>query len=145
MANQAEPVGRVTWSWDGKDDTGAYVPDGAYFMRVTAMTAQGSYSQEVRVYVAPFKITTSSWTATAGQSIKMTILTAEPQASWPKMTVTQPGVPKYSVNLRMYSSTKFTATITFKSGGTPGPVTIKIIGTDTRGGVDTRSYTATIQ
>ena len=44
-----------------------------------------------------------------------------------------------------YSEKVFKFTVTFKSGGTPGPVKIKIIGTDTGGGKQQKVYTFDLQ
>lgn len=144
MAAEPRGVGVVSWTWDGKDDTGAYVPDGSYRMSITAATAQGAYRHELVVLVSPFKVTASTWTASAGQNIKLTIIATEAQTGWPRLTVRQPGLKAYTVSLVKWSTTKFLATITLKAGGTPGTVRITIAGTDVNGGVDTRSYNATI-
>ena len=145
MTNEFHPVGLVSWAWNGRNDAGAYVPDGAYTMSITASTSAGSYSHEVRVTVAPFKVTASAWTGTAGQKIKLTIVTSEAQAGWPKIVVAQPGLATYSVRAVKSSSTKFTATLTLRAGGQPGSVTVRISGTDVKGGVDTRFFNLTIQ
>ncbi len=38
----AQPVGVVSMEWDGLDDAGTAVPDGAYFAKVTAVDANGA-------------------------------------------------------------------------------------------------------
>ncbi|CAM4300593.1 flagellar hook capping FlgD N-terminal domain-containing protein [Kerstersia similis] len=38
----AQPVGVRALSWDGKDDTGTALPEGAYFVRVSATASDGS-------------------------------------------------------------------------------------------------------
>ena len=144
MTNEYHGVGLVSWAWDGRNDAGAYVPDSVYTMSISADTAQGTYSHEVRVTVAPFKVTTNVSIGSAGQTIKLTIIAAEAQKGWPKVTVTQPGLAKYSVRLVKSSSTKFAATFKLKAGGLPGVVTFRISGTDVSGGVDTRFFTITM-
>lgn len=145
LTDEYHPAGLVSWVWNGRDDAGAYVVDGAYTMSITASTAAGSYSHEVRVAVAPFKVMASALTGTAGQTIKLTIVTSEAQTGWPKISVTQPGLAGYSVRVVKSSTTKFTATFKLKAGGQPGNVTVRISGTDVKGGVDTRFFSLTIQ
>jgi flagellar hook assembly protein FlgD len=144
MTDEPHDVGLLSWTWDGKSDAGAYVPDGAYTMSITATTSLGAYTHEVRVLVSPFKLTAPVTSVTAGQKVVFTLVTAEAQQGWPKLTVTQPGLAKYTVSLAKYTANKFTATITFKSGGTPGTVLIKVSGTDVNGGANSANFTVTI-
>ena len=103
------------------------------------------YSHEVRVAVAFPQGHGIALTGTAGQTIKLTIVTSEAQTGWPKMSVTQPGLAGYSVRVVKSSTTKFTATFKLKSGGHAGNATVRISGTDVKGGVDTRFFSLTIQ
>jgi hypothetical protein len=144
MTAEAHDVGPVSWVWDGMDDSGAAAPDGLYWMVITADTAAGAYSHRIQLRVMPFKITANAWTGTAGTTINWTINTAEPQTGWPKLSVKQPGLAKYSVSLTKWSSTKFKTSFTLKSGGTPGQVTLTLTGTDTGGGTDTQVFYITL-
>jgi flagellar hook assembly protein FlgD len=142
MADEFHDVGPVSFVWDGLDDLGGNVADGVYSMTITAVTGKGTYSQSVNVRVGPFKVTGKT-SGAAGQKIKLTIVTAEPQTGWPTFYVKQPGLTKYRVSLIKYSSTKFTATFTLKAGA-PGNVKITITGTDTGGGIDARNFAFTL-
>nr|MBA2570539.1 hypothetical protein [Chloroflexota bacterium] len=62
---------------------------------------------------------------------------------WPRFEIRQPGLSMYTGYPMRYSSKKFKVTVTFKSGGTTGPVSIKVIGTDVAGG--TQNQTVTFQ
>jgi flagellar hook assembly protein FlgD len=144
MTAQARPVGPVSWTWNGMANSGAAVPDGLYYMVVTADTQAGTYSHRIQVRVMPFKVITSATTASAGTRINWTVITAEPQKGWPKLSIKQPGLVKYSVSLVKWTTTKFKASFTLKAGGTPGVVTATLTGTDARGGVDVRVFTITL-
>ena len=143
MADQAESAGPVSWTWDGTNDSATPVPDGVYYSLVTAQTSAGSYSHKIALRVMPFKVSFNHSSATAGTSMKITIITAEPQKSWPTVNVKQPGLASYRLYLVKYSTTKFTATWKLKAGGTPGTVKLTITGTDTGGGVVTRVFNIT--
>jgi flagellar hook assembly protein FlgD len=143
MDSEAHDPGAYNWTWDGKDDSGDYVPFGIYSMVVTARTDAGSYSQQVGARVMPFKLKMPK-TVTAGHKVKLTLITAEPQKGWPVVKIRQPGHKAYSVSLIKYSSTKFIRTFTLKTGAA-GTLKVIITGTDTGGGVDKQTYLLTIQ
>jgi flagellar hook assembly protein FlgD len=142
MTDELTDVGPVSFEWDGTDDSGAYVPDGVYTMVITAVTDKGTYSHSIITRVMPFKITAKKWSAGAGQAIKLSIVTAEPQTGWPVMYVKQIDRRQFRVSMIQVSATKFTATFKFKAGA-PGAATVTITGTDVNGGRDQRSYTFT--
>jgi len=145
MSDRALPAGTVSWTWNGKDDGGAAVPNGVYYSVATATTAAGSYSHSVPLRVMPFKVSSNTVTASVGQKVSLTIICAEPQKGWPTVYVKQPGLAKYRISAVKYNSTKFTTSFTMKSGGTPGTVTVTITGTDVNGGVDAQTLTYTLK
>ena len=113
-------------------------------MVITADTAAGTYSHKIQVRVMPFKVTANKWTATAGTKITWTINTAEPQTGWPKLSVKQPGLAKYSVSLAKWSNILYKGSFTLKSGGTTGQVVLTFTGTDTGGGTDVQTMNITL-
>ncbi len=137
------PAGAASATWDGKDDSGAYVPDGVYTQWVTASTDAGTYSNKLDVTVMAFKVTAPTWTGPAGTKVTFTITSAEPLTGWPVIQVRQPGLTMYKGAPVKYSSTKFKVTITLKAG-TAGQVAIKLTGTDTGGGVQTQTVYFTL-
>ena len=46
------------WQWDGKDNAGAYVPDGTYYSVMTTATSAGTYCHRLPVEVRAFRLTT---------------------------------------------------------------------------------------
>ena len=144
MVDEAHTVGVVSWVWNGTDDSGADVPDGTYWSVVTADTPNGVYSHRLQVRLMPYKVTATKWHGTPGTKITWTIITAEPQSGWPKLTIKQPGLSGFTVSLIKYSSTKFKATITLRSGGTPGQVKATLTGTDTGGGTNVQVFWITL-
>jgi flagellar hook assembly protein FlgD len=143
MVDQVLPAGVASWAWDGLNDEGLPVKDGVYTSIVTASTAAGTYSHRTVVRVMPFNLK-AKLKVTVGQTQTMTILTAEPVNGWPRIEVTQPGLSTYRLYPTRYTTQKFTARWTVKSGAT-GPVTITITTTDTGGGVQVKTYKATLR
>ncbi len=145
LPEQLLDVGLQTMTWDGRDELGNYVLDGVYTAIVTATTDAGSYSHRVTLRAMPFQVTAPVWSGPAGTKVTFTIKSAEPLTGWPRIEIRQPGMPVYTGYPVRYSPKKFKTTITFKSGGTPGPVSIKVIGTDTGGGRQDKVYTFDLQ
>ncbi|CAN5519141.1 hypothetical protein BH24CHL8_BH24CHL8_06810 [soil metagenome] len=134
LTEQLTSVGPQVVVWDGRDELGSYVPNGVYTAIVTATTEAGTYSHRLTVRVMPFNVTAPVWSAPAGTTVTFTIKSAEPLTGWPRIEIRQPGLPMYTAYPIKYSTKHFKFTVTFKSGGDPGPVRIKILGTDTGGG-----------
>jgi len=145
VTNQLMGVGPQSMAWDGRDALGNYVPDGIYTAIVTSTTDAGSYSHRLTVRVMPFNVTAPTWSGTAGSKVTFTIKSAEALTGWPRIEIRQPGLSMYTGYPVRYSEKVFKFTVTFKSGGTSGPVQIKIIGTDTGGGKQQKVYTFDLQ
>jgi flagellar hook assembly protein FlgD len=141
--DQAFDPGVATWDWDGLDNSGAPVPEGLYTSIVSATTDVGTYSHKLNVRVGPFFLK-GSLKVTAGQKVKLTLLTAEPMKGYPKIEIRQPGVAVYHLYLTKYSSTKFGATWKVKAGAA-GTIRVTVSGTDTGGGVQSHVYTGTLR
>ena len=137
--------GLVEIVWDGRDDDGTYVPNAVYWQLVTATTAAGTYSHKLAVRVMPFKLTAPRWSGPAGTTVTFTMKSAEHLSGWPVVTVMQPGLANYKAYPIRWSTQKFKFTVTFKSGGQPGPVTIKLLGTDIGGGKQNQKYLFDLQ
>lgn len=140
LADQLLDAGPQNTTWDGRDELGNYVPDGVYTAIVTATTDAGSYSHRLTLRAMPFDMTAPVWSGPAGTTVTFTINSAEALTGWPRIEIRQKGVPMYTGYPLRWSAKKFTFTVTFKSGGSPGPVKIKLIGTDTGGGRQERTY-----
>jgi hypothetical protein len=138
MLDEPHDAGSLGWDWDGRDDAGAYVPNGTYWSQVTAVTEIGAYSHRLPVQVMPFRISVGK-KAARGRTLKIVILAAEAQQGWPKMTVKQPGKKPYTVGLLKSSGTQFRISFIVKAGGPAGTLTITFRGTDTNGGVDSQT------
>ena len=145
LTEQLLEVGAQSVRWDGRDDLGNYVPDGLYTAIVTATTQAGSYSHRLSLRVMPFNVTAPVWSGPAGTKVTFTIKSAEPLTGWPRIEIRQPGLPMYTGYPIRYSTKEFRVTVTFKAGGLPGPVKMKVMGTDTGGGKQQTTYLFTLE
>jgi flagellar hook assembly protein FlgD len=130
MADQNVGTGLQTWVWDGRNDGGAYVPDGMYYTVMTAATSAGTYSHKLPVDVRAFR---ASPVATPpflrGTKSKFFVFSAEPLAAKPKIKVTLPGLaPKtystYAKNGGWY------AAIVYPTTAQAGTATYTVFGFD---------------
>jgi flagellar hook assembly protein FlgD len=137
---EMEP-GLARFTWDGSDDAGQLVPDGRYTARVRVTRPQGTYAHDVTVRVMPFKLWTKRWILRRGDTAALLFESAEPIKGRPILTVKQRAVPQYEVGVKKLSPTDMKATLRTRRAGKPGPMTIRITGTDSAGGSDTKSFT----
>ena len=143
MDNVRVLKGTRSWVWDGKDDSGAYVPDGTYTSVVTATTSKGTYSHHVSIHVQAYRVL-GDFTQRPGQSNKLAIYSAESQGSTPRVTVRQPGRTAYRLTLTKVSTNRWSAVWKARAGS-KGTVTFSVSGTDSRGGKDSYSWKGAIQ
>jgi hypothetical protein len=125
-------AGSYAQTWDGRNDAGAFVPRGRYRTYVTASNGTQRTTQAVSVLADAFWIVASDVTPGRGQKITVTVYTAETLKANPRISVFQPGISGWTVSTSKVSSTKYRATITFRSSRT-GTVRIKAFGTDSGG------------
>ncbi|HLA16819.1 MAG TPA: FlgD immunoglobulin-like domain containing protein [Candidatus Limnocylindrales bacterium] len=126
-------AGTRTWTWDGRTDSGALVPQGRYMSRVTA--TDGTYTATVQpsVYAIGFRISPSDTTPARGQKVTVTVISGEALSKNPYLAVYQPGVAGFGATMLKVSSTTYKVTITLKSGSA-GTMKFKVVGYDTKGG-----------
>jgi len=127
-------AGATSFIWDGKSDTGAWVPDGRYRSVVSAQTGLGTYRQERQVFVGAFQVTPSIAAPARGGKITLTMVSSEGLDRNPTVLVTQTGAERWTVTAKRVSGKKYKVTVTLKSGATEGTVDFLISGLDTKGG-----------
>jgi flagellar hook assembly protein FlgD len=127
--DQAMAAGRHTYSWDGKSETGAYLPKGTYRSVVTATNGTLTTTHAASFVQDLFRISVSDTTPYRGQAITVTVISAEPLSKLPRITVSQPGVSAWSVTMSHVSGRTYKVTLRLKSGST-GTVTLRASGYD---------------
>ena len=138
-------VGPVKWVWDGRDDAGELVPSGEYTSRVRVTRPAGTYGHDLSIRLQPFRLRPPSESLRRGQSMVVTIRSAEPLAGKPLVRIKQGGVKSYAVKARKVSRTKFKVTIKARTDGRKGPLKVSVSGTDVQGGEQAQRFTLTVR
>jgi flagellar hook assembly protein FlgD len=126
-------AGTYTFAWNVRNDAGAYVPRGLYYVSVTATNGTQTSTQRTSVRADAFRVTFSDTTPARGQKVTITATTAEALSTSLKVRVYQPGLSGYwSATFSKVSATVYKVTITLKSSGT-GTATFKVFAQDSNG------------
>ena len=141
LASQPMSAGNLAWSWGGMNSSGSPVANGAYRAVVSATDADGTVQYVRNVYVGPYRLRISDSTPARGQRVKVSVYSTEPQKGAPALTITQPGLAAYTLNMARVSDTHARLFLTLKRGGNAGTVTFQITGTDTGGQVESQTVT----
>jgi flagellar hook assembly protein FlgD len=125
LADAAVAAGTQTWVWNGRRNDGTTLPTGVYTSHVSATSGELSISQGVRVEMNAFAIVTSTTAAKRGAKMTVTVTSAEALSTTVRLYVTQPGLATWAVTMTKVDSRTAKATITMKSGGSAGKVSLK--------------------
>ncbi len=138
----ALPAGSQSWVFDGRRSDGTMLPAGRYLSYVVASDGSVVVAQSVAFEADAFVVKPSDATPGRGQSITVTVTSAEPLAASPRLSVYQPGVTAWSAALARVSGSTYRATIKLRSGGSSGTVSFKVTGVDVAGATQrtTRAY-----
>jgi flagellar hook assembly protein FlgD len=130
--NEALGAGTWTFSWDGRNDAGVFVPRGTYRSVVTATDGASTAAQQATVVADAFRITVSDTTPGRGQRIRVTATSAEALGALPRLRVDQPGVAAWSVTMKKVSAKVYRVTITLKRGSV-GTLRLRVAAPDQGG------------
>ena len=141
LADVPLPAGVQSWTFLGKTADGTMLPRGRYTSFVTASDGTLSATQSTWFDEEAFRFALSDTTPGRGQSIKVTVTSAETLSARPRMWIYQPGVARWSVLLTKTGTYTYKATIRMKSSGKSGTVAFKVKGYDTKGGSQSTTVT----
>ncbi len=127
---EAMAAGAVSRTFYGKRLDGSMLPTGRYTSYVNATDGTISWSQVIAFEMSAFSIRPSATSATRGRAVTVTAVSAETLSSTPRLYVTQPGKPLWSVAMTKVSGLTYRATVTMKTGGSAGTVTFKVVAYD---------------
>ncbi|HUQ78238.1 MAG TPA: FlgD immunoglobulin-like domain containing protein [Patescibacteria group bacterium] len=133
LADAPTAAGTQTWVWSGRRDDGTALPRGVYTSHVTATDGTHEISQAVKVEMNAFAIVTSTSTPKRGGKVTVTVTSAEPLSTSVRLYVSQPGHATWAVTMTRVDSRVSRATITMKTGGSAGKVTLKVWARDSDG------------
>ncbi len=124
------PAGSATIAWDGRTDAGALVPQGLYRMDVRATVGDQTETHVAAVRAAAFEIRPSVSAGHRGSRLTITVVSAEPLTGAVRLTVRQPGLAPYWLNLSHVSGSTYRATWTLHRGGRTGAMSVIVAGSD---------------
>ncbi len=144
MSNAGVNPGALSWQWDGRNDAGAFVPDGVYYSVMTAATSAGTYSHRVPIEVGAFSLSRAvPGPVVRGVKVKHVTFSAETLSSSfpkPKIRVYAPGVAVKVWKTTKASDGSFFANITVPLTAQAGTVQMRVQGTDANGVVQYTDY-----
>ena len=142
LAAVALPAGPQTWVFDGRRSDGTMLQPGRYLSYVVASDGTLVVAQSVGFEADAFLVKSSDATPGRGQTITVTVTSAEPLAASPRLSVYEPAVAAWSASLIRVSGSTYRATIKLRTGGGSGTVSFKVTGKDAAGATQrtTRAY-----
>ena len=141
--NRALAAGSYGWTWNGRTAAGALVPRGRYTVRVVVTTALGVSILNRTVIVDAFAITPSATIVTAGQTLTVTVRTAEPLAANPTIRFSQTGKTAITKKTTSLGGGRYRVSFIVAPGGV-GPAALRVIGHDTSGGINASYATVSV-
>jgi spore germination protein YaaH/flagellar hook assembly protein FlgD len=137
-------LGAGTWSasWNGRGANGAMVPRGRYRLILTARSVLGTTRLSRSVVVDAFTVSLSR-TPQAGQTLTLTLRSAEPLSVGPKVTLSQAGRATVTRSATSLGDRRYAVTFTLPAGVT-GPATFLIVARDAGGHAVGQRVTVTV-
>jgi len=131
-SSEALAAGSYSFTWNGRNDAGAYVSRGTYRSQVVAVDAVATLTQTAAAVADAFRIVSSDTTPGRGQKVTVTAFSAESLRTTPKLVVVQPGIAAWSVSMTRLSSGVYRAVVTLRRSST-GTLRLKVLATDAGG------------
>jgi flagellar hook assembly protein FlgD len=128
-------AGLRSWTWNGRNEAGAFVGPGRYVARIDATTKLGTTTLTRTILLDAFDVALSATTVRAGQTLTVTFTTVEPLRSAPSVTFAQPGRSGVRKTATSLGSGRYRVAFVVASGPA-GTATVTIAGRDTGAGVN---------
>jgi flagellar hook assembly protein FlgD len=137
-------AGAHTWTWNGRNDAGAFTGPGTYTLRVTARSGIGTTVLTRDILVDAYAVSLSSASVRAGQTLSITVIPTEAPAGAPAVTFKQPGRPAVRRTATASGGGRYRVSFVV-ARGSAGTGTVTITGRDSRGGTDTTSRSVAVR
>ena len=141
--NRTLPAGTYGWTWNGRNNSGAFVAPGNYQVWVTTTNGLGTTRLGRTILADAFRVVRSASAVRSGQTLTLTLTTTEPLRSNPNVRFTQPGLSMVQRTATSLGSGKYRVTFTI-APGPAGTATIRIAARDSSYGVNASTATVTI-
>jgi flagellar hook assembly protein FlgD len=142
FAGSLKAAGTYAWAFNGRGTNGTMLPRGRYTSDVTATDGTVSAIQTTAFEMDAFVVKPSDTTPGRGQSIKITVTSAEKLSRTPTVYISQRGLKVWSVRMTETGTYTYKVTFRLKKTGKAGKVSFKVWGRDVKGGTQatTRTY-----
>jgi PKD repeat protein len=137
-------AGTWSWTWNGRMAGGAYAPRGVYRAVLTARSYLGTTTLTRYITVDAFGVGVSPASPTAGQTLTLTMRSAEPLRRAPSVTFRQNGLTAATRTATFVSGTTYRVSFPV-AGGSAGPATVTISGRDAAGRAVSQVVTLTVR
>ena len=142
--NRSLPTGTWSWTWTGRNGAGALVARGWYRAVLTATSSAGRVTVSKLVLADAFSVVASPAAPSGGQTVTMTIRSAEPLRSAPIVSFAQPGRLATSKTATSVGSGRYTVRF-FVSSGATGRATVRISARDAAGRAVSQAFSLTVR
>lgn len=132
-ANRSLGMGLWAWTWTGRNAAGALVPRGWYRAVLTAASAAGRVTVSKLVLADAFSVVAWPAAPSGGQTVTITLYSAEPLKSAPTVSFAQRGRLAAAKIATSVGGRRYTVRF-FVSSGAPGRATVRIAARDAAGG-----------
>jgi flagellar hook assembly protein FlgD len=139
VSNTLLAAGYQGWNFTGHGADGRMLPQGHYTSYVTATDGTLTAAQGAGFDLEAFRVRSSDNTPGRGQSITISVTSAEPLAANPRLYIYQPGLGRWSVAMVRTGTYTYKATFRLKSAGAAGTLGFRVYGRDVKGGVNNTS------
>jgi spore germination protein YaaH/flagellar hook assembly protein FlgD len=117
-------AGTWSWTWDGRATDGTYVARGWYRAMLTATSSLGTMTLTRLVLADAFSVVASPLTPSAGETLTLTLRTAEPLAAAPSVTFRQTGRSAVTRTATWLGGASYRVSFAVLAGSGPASVTI---------------------
>ncbi len=130
------PAGTYTWRYYPRATDGTMLPRGRYTASISVTDGTLTATGSLAFTLDAFTIKPSDSTPGRGQTIKVSVTSAEKLTRSPVLHVKQPGYADWSVRMTKTGTYTYKATIRMKSNKGVGLVSLRVRGVDVLGGVN---------
>ncbi|MFZ5853333.1 MAG: FlgD immunoglobulin-like domain containing protein [Chloroflexota bacterium] len=124
--------GAHTFTWDGRDAAGNVVAPGTYYSNINAGNGSLALRTRAAFTVGAFAISVSDTTPARGQTIAISVISAEPLVASPRLVIAQPGTTARVVTMSP-SGSGYRATIMLRRTTRTGSLVLAVSATDLAG------------
>ncbi|HEX3428863.1 MAG TPA: glycosyl hydrolase family 18 protein [Candidatus Limnocylindrales bacterium] len=143
VANRLMPAGTRSWTWDGRNAAGSFVAPGRYTIQVAARTSLGTSVLTRTVLADAFFVALSATTLRKGQTLTVTVTSAEPLRSPPAVLFGQRGRATVAKTAVALGGGRYRVAFTVASSA--GPAVLRIVGRDRSGGTNATSVSLVVR